>query len=130
MLKDFQYGGKCNHRHSQDKDSCNYFKIFKGNLRKADYYLLIDSKDRTMKYMVDTTRIAKARDWQSPISNRIYLNDEISFYDDTSAVVFIHLDKPHAKAVLVSVPKNFDKTRLNYDYFRTNDCSFILKAWY
>ena len=130
VLKDFQYGGKCNHKHSQDADSCNYFKIFKGNLRKADYYLLIDSKDRTMKYMVDTTRIAKARDWQSPISNRIYLNDEISFYDDTSAVVFIHLDKPHAKAVLVSVPKNFDKTRLSYDYFTTNDCKFILKAWY
>ena len=130
VIKDLQYGGKCNHKHSQDDCSCNYFKVFPGNLRKSDYYLLIDGKDRDISYVVDTTRIVKQRDWQSPISNRIYLNDEINFYDDSSAVVFVHLDKPHAKAVLVSVPKNFDKNYLNYDYFRTNDCNLILKAWY
>lgn len=130
VIKDFQYGGKCNHKHSQDRDSCNYFKIFPGNLRKSDYYLLIDNNEKDINYMVDTTRIAKTRDWQSPISNKILLNDEISFYDDSSAVVFIHLDKPNAKAVLVSIPKNFDRSKLNYDYFRTNDCNLILKAWY
>ncbi len=130
VIKDFQYGGKCNHRHDQDHHSCNYFKIFKGNLRKSNYYLLIDSSEKNVNYIVDTTRVAKARDWQSPISNRIALNDEINFYDDTSAIVFIHFDKPNTKAVLVSVPKNFDRNKLNYDYFRTNDCNLILKAWY
>lgn len=130
VIKDLQYGGKCNHKHSQDDCSCSYFKVFQGNLRKSDYYLLIDGKDRDISYIVDTTRIVKQRDWQSPLSNRIYLNDEISFYDDSSAVVFVHLDEPHAKAVLVSVPKNFDKNYLNYDYFRTNDCNLIVKAWY
>ena len=130
VIKDMQYGGKCNHKHSQDKCSCNYFKIFPGNLRKSNYYLLIDDNEKDISYMVDTTRIAKARDWQNPISYRILLNDEISFYDDSSAVVFVHLDKPHAKAVLVSVPKNFDRDKLKYDYFRTNDCNLILKAWY
>lgn len=130
VIKDFQYPGKCNHKHDQEKYSCNYFKVFKGNLRKSDYYLLIDSKEKNIKYVVDTTRIVKQREWQSPLSNRIHINDEISFYEDTSAVVFIHFDRPHAKAVLVSVPKNFDRNKLNYDYFRTNDCNFILKAWY
>ena len=60
----------------------------------------------------------------------IYLNDKIDLYDDTSAVVFIHLNKANAKAVLVSVPKNFKMYDLNYDYFRTNYCNLILKAWF
>ena len=130
VIKDFQYPGKCNHKHDQSKYSCNYFKVFKGNLRKSNYYLLIDSKEKNINYVVDTTRVAKQRDWQSPLSNRICINDEFSFYEDTSAVVFIHFDKPNIKAVLVSVPKNFDRNKLNYDYFRTNDCNLILKAWY
>ena len=33
VLKDFKYGGKCNHNHNQDSHSCNYFKIFKWNLK-------------------------------------------------------------------------------------------------
>ena len=131
VLKDFQYGGKCNHRHDQDSCSCNYFKIFKGNLKTSDYYLLIDSKDNNdLKYVIDTTRIVKSRPWENTGSDKIYLNDKINFYDDTSAVVFIHFNKPHVKAVLVSVPKNFKMHDLNYDYFRTNDCNFVLKAWF
>lgn len=130
VIKDFQYGGKCNHNHHQDECSCNYFKIFRKNLIKSDYYLLIDNNEKNINYIVDTTRVAKAKPWQSPITNRINLNDEISFYDDENAVVFVHLDKPKAKAVLVSVPKNFDRNKLNYDYFRTNECELILKAWY
>ena len=129
VIKDFQYQGKCNHRHNQDKYSCNYFKIFEGNLRKSNYYLLLDSKDN-INYIVDTTRAAKQKGWQSPSSDKICINDEINFYDDTSAIVFIHFDKPNTKAVLVSVPKNFDRNKLNYDYFRINDCNLILKAWY
>ena len=50
--------------------------------------------------------------------------------EDSSAIVFVHLDKPKAKAVIVSVPKNFDRNKLKYDYFTVNDCKFILKAWY
>ena len=128
---DFQYEGKCNHKHSQDKHSCNYFKIFPGNLKKSSYYLLIDpEQSKDLKYFIDTTRVVKQRYWETPGSDEIYLNDKISFYDDSSAVVFIHFNKPHVKAVLVSVPKNFKMYDLNYDYFRENNCNFILKAWY
>ena len=130
VLKDFQHGGKCNHRHSQNSHSCNYFKIFKGNLKTSNYYLLIDSEEiNDLEYVIDTTRVVKARPWETPDSDIIYLNDKINFYDDTSAVVFIHFNKPHVKAVLVSVPKNFNMYNLNYDYFRTNDCDLILRAW-
>lgn len=131
VLKDFQYGGKCNHKHKQASHSCNYFKIFEGNLKTSDYYLLIDSKENNdLEYIVDTTRIVKSRPWENPGSDEIYLNDKINFYDDTSAIVFIHFNKPNVKAVLVSVPKNFKMYDLNYDYFRTNDCDLILKAWF
>ena len=131
VIKDFQYEGKCNHKHSQDRHSCNYFKIFPVNLKKSDYYLLIDpEQSKDLKYIIDTTRVVKQRYWQNPGSDKIYLNDKISFYDDSSAVVFIHFNKPHVKAVLVSVPKNFKMHDLNYDYFRENTCNFILKAWY
>lgn len=130
VISDFINGGKCNHKHSQDKYSCNYFKIFKGNVKKSDYYLLIEPTQRKdIKYMIDTTRVVKSRYFETPESDKIYLNDKINFYDDTSAVVFIHFDKPKAKAVLVSVPKTFKMRDLNYDYFRTNDCNLILKAW-
>ena len=130
VVKDFQYGGKCNHKHSQNSHSCNYFKVFKGNLRSSNYYLLIDSGENDLEYIIDTTRVVKGRFWENPGSDKIYLNDKINFYDDPSAVVFIHFNKPNVKAVLVSVPKNFNMRNLDYDYFRTNDCNLILKAWY
>ena len=127
VLKDFQNPGKCNHNHEQKSDSCNYFKIFKGNLKKSDYYLLIGDED--LNYFIDTTQENTGENWQVPYSKTVYLNDLIDFsYDDTSEVVFVHLDKPQARAVIVSLPKNFDKNHLNYDYFRTNECEFILKA--
>ena len=131
VLKDFENGGKCNRHHPQDERSCNYFKVFPGNLKKSDYYLLID-EDETydLKYMVDTTRVVKGRPWQTAMTDAIHLNNEFDFYDDTSAVVFIHLDEPHPKALLVSVPKSFDERLLHYDYFRTNECEFIVNAWY
>ncbi len=131
VLKDFQNGGKCNRHHSQDKCSCNYFKVFDGNLKRSDYYLVID-EDETydLSYIVDTTRVVKIKYWQTATTDAIYLNNEFDFYDDTSAIVFIHLDESHPKAVLVCVPKNFDKSLLEYDYFRTNECEFIVNAWY
>lgn len=131
VLKDFKSKGKCNHGHSPSSHSCNYFKIFKGNIKSSNYYLLVDDGEKyNLKYFVDTTRSGNYKSWKTATSNSIFINDEINLYDDESAVVFIHFDKPNAKALLVSVPKDFDKNKLEYDYFRTNDCQFILKAWY
>lgn len=129
VLKDFGVNGKCNKHHDQEKNSCNYFKVFPGNLKSADYYLLVRDGSYETKYIVDTTRVVKDKEWQTAVSDEIYLNDKIEFYDDNSAIVFVHINKPDAEAVLVSVPKNFDESLLKYDYFRTNDCQFIIKAW-
>ena len=131
VIKDFKSEGKCNHGHSPTSHSCNYFKTFKGNLKSLNYYLLIDDGEKYhLKYFVDTTGVGYVKPWKTATSNSIFINDEINFYDDESAVVFVHFDKPNAKALLVSVPKDFDKNKLEYDYFRTNDCQFILKGWY
>ena len=131
VIKDFLNEGKCHHNHRQDKYDCNYFKVFKGNLKSSDYYLLFDESEMyKAKFFIDTTRDSKFESWKSITSDNIYLNNEIDFDSDSSAVVFIHIDKPKTKAVLVSVPKNFDRNKLNYDYFITNECEFILKAWY
>lgn len=131
VINDFENERKCNVHHSQDEYACNYFKIFKGNLKKSDYYLLIDDGEKyDLSYIIDTTNVEGEDEWKTAISDKIHLNDEIEFYEDTSAVVFVHLDKPHPKALLVSVPKNFDDNFLRYDYFRTNDCELIVKGWY
>lgn len=129
VIKDFQNEGKCNQQHKGEY-SCNYFKIFKSNLKSSDYYLLIDSDEKyDLKYIIDTTQ-SKNKNWKLLLSDTIYLNDKINFYDDNDAIVFVHFDKPNAKAVLVNVSKNFDENNLKYDYFRTNECQFILKAWF
>ena len=131
VLKDFRAEGKCNKHHPQDEFSCNYFKVFPGNLKKSDYYLLVDDSEKyDLSYVLGSTRVVKDRPWQNIITDDVYLNNEIEFYDDSSAVVFIHLNKPHPNVLLVSVPKNFDADFLEYDYFRTNECQFTLKAWY
>ena len=131
VLKDFQNTGKCNKHHSQKDHSCNYFKVFPGNLKKSDFYLLIDDDETyDLSYIVGTTRVVKGKPWEKTYSDVIYLNDKIEFYDDNSAVVFVHLDRAHPKALLVSVPKNFDEKFIEYDYFRTNECEFVLTGWY
>lgn len=132
VIKDFQNDGKCNHDHKQDEYSCNYFKLFEKNLRTSDYYLVIDDSEKnSVKYSIDTTHF---KDYNGKLASKtvIHLNDELSSLfevNDTSSVVFIHFDKKDTKAVLVSVPKDFDKSKLKYDYFTTQTCEFILKAW-
>lgn len=131
VMHDFENDGNCNKHHNPDENSCFNFKIFPGNLRKSDYYLLVDDSEKhDLNYIVETTRMVKGPSWDLTGSNKIYLNDMINFYDDDDAIVFVHLDKPNAKAVLVSVPKDFDENNLKYDYFKPTDCEFILTAWY
>ncbi|WP_458454536.1 type II secretion system protein [Methanobrevibacter sp.] len=130
VIRDFENDGTCNKHHDQKDHSCNYFKVFPGNLRKMDYYLLIDDDRDDLSYLVETTRMVKSTSWQTPDSKKIHLNDMINFYDDDHAIVFIHLDMPRAKAVLVSVPKDFNEEYLQYDYFKTTDCDLVFSAWY
>lgn len=129
---DFLTDGKCNHNHNQKDHSCNYFKLFKGNLKKTDYYLLFDESEKLeCEYSIDNTH-SKSYKGQEVTNTKIYLNDklnELFEVNDSSAVVFIHLNKKDVKAVLVGVPKNFDENKLNYNYFTTQTCEFKINAW-
>ena len=132
VICDFLNNGKCNHNHNQKDHSCNYFKIFPGNLKKTDYYLLFDdSENHECEYSIDTTHFKSYND-KRVTNTKIYLNNDLMDLfeeNDTSAIIFIHLNKKDAKAVLVGVPKDFDKNKLNYNYFVTQTCDFTIKAW-
>lgn len=131
VIKDFESDGKCNINHNQDEYGCNYFKVFKNNLRDSDYYLIIDDSEiYDVSYIVETTSSDEEESWKTAMSNKVLLNDKIDFNDDSDAIAFVHLDKPHPKAVIASVPKNFDEDLLRYDYFTTNECEFVIKAWH
>ena len=81
--------------------------------------------------MIDTTHFKRTGGGKS-VSNTVYLNDDFSELfegSESSSIIFIHLNKKDAKAVLVGIPKNFDKNKLNYNYFTTQTCDFIIKAW-
>ena len=132
VICDFLNDGKCNHNHNRKDHSCNYFKIFPQNLKKTDYYLLIDDSEKyECEYSIDTTHF-KSHTGKKIINTKIYLNNDLSDLfegNDTSSIVFIHFNKKDAKAVLVGVPKDFDKDKLNYNYFITQTCDFTIKAW-
>ena len=130
---DFSLEGKCNHNHNQDKYSCSYFKIFKNNLKTLDYYLLFDESEvNSVKYSYDTTHYKSFGEGITAAKTVVNLNDDLKntfSFNDSSSIVFVHLNKKDAKAVLVGVPKDFDKSKLSYDYFITQPCNFIIKAW-
>lgn len=132
VICDFLTDGKCNHNHNQKDHSCNYFKLFKGDLKKKDYYLLVDGSEKyECEYSFDTTHFKSNRGIKVT-NTKIYLNDELKGLfevNDTSSIVFIHFNKKDAKAVLVGVPDDFDKGKLNYNYFTTQPCQFIINAW-
>ncbi len=132
VVCDFLNPGKCNQNHDINDYSCNYLKIFEGNLKSSDYYLLFDESEKNnVEYSLDTTHF-KSDDTKMVTNTKIHLNGDLkSTFDmnDSSSIVFIHLNKKNAKAVLVSVPKDFDKNNLDYNYFTTQTCQFIIRVW-
>ena len=132
VICDFLNEGKCNHNHNKKSHSCSYFKIFPGNLKKTDYYLLLDDSERyECEYSIDTTHF-KSHSSKKVTNTKIYLNNDLSELfegNESSSVVFIHFNKKDAKAVLVGVPKDFDESKLNYNYFVTQTCDFTIKTW-
>ena len=132
VVDDFSTEGKCNHNHDQKYYSCNYLKLFKKNLKDFDYYLLIDDSEKNnVEYYIDTTHYKEYNN-ERITNNKIYLNNKFNSLfegEETSSIIFIHFNKKNIKAVLVAVPKDFDKNKLKYDYFIMQPCNFIIKAW-
>ena len=126
-VNEFQTNGKCNSYH-MTAHTCNHFKVFKSWLKATDYYLLFEKNSyRNYRWSISSTQIGdipKAAD-----NDVIYLNPEIQkkIILDNNGAMFIHINQRDAKAVLVGVPKDFDRSKLEYDYFIPTECELTFK---
>lgn len=126
-INDFETNGKCNSYHLTPH-TCNHFKVYKSWLKKTDYYLLFEKNSyKDYKWTFSSTLIGGIP--KTVGDDVIYLNPEIEkkSITDNNGVMFIHIDKKDAKAVLVGVPKDFDKNKLSYDYFIQTECNLMFK---
>lgn len=119
----FEKNGPCNSHHITTH-SCNHFKLFTSYLKKMDYYLLFEKNSYNNYYWtIESTEIPGI----PKIANteKIYLNNIIKqkILLNNNGVIFVHINQENPKAVLVSVPKEFDKSKLNYDYFVSTECN-------
>ncbi|MCC7554194.1 MAG: hypothetical protein KO202_06900 [Methanobacteriaceae archaeon] len=127
VLVNFNENHECNKNHDLNY-SCGYFKIYNSYLEENDYYLLTAEKD--LYYSIDNTK--EFNNEFKKINNKIYLNDILtdSLKYNNSGIFFIHLKSENPEAILIAIPKDFEKNYLIYDYFRITDCKLIFKTWY
>ena len=126
-VNDFQTDGKCNSYHITPH-ACTHFKVFRSWLKTTDYYLLFDTDSyREYRWSISSTQIGDIS--KSAASDVIYLNPEIEKKTilDTNGAMFIHINQKDAKAVLAGVPKDFDKSKLEYDYFIPKECELTFQ---
>lgn len=127
QINSFKKDGECNQYHITTH-SCNHFKVFKSWLKKMDYYLLFDKNSyKDYYWSIDSTEIigiAKKAD-----SEKIYLNPTIDgkIFLVNNGIMFIHINQENPKAIVVAVPKNFDKNKLYYDYFVPTQCNLKIQ---
>lgn len=128
VVNSFEDNMKCNDHHLTPH-SCNHFKVFKSWLKKTDYYILFEKNSyKDTYYKIDSTKIpgfSKVAE-----SDKIYLNPKIEekLLLDKEGIIFIHINKLNPKAVLIGIPKDFDKEKLNYDYFVKTECNFMVQT--
>lgn len=126
-LGSFEKDAPCNYYHLTGH-SCNHFKVFKSYLKKMDYYLLFEKNSYHNYYWsIGSTEIPGLPKLAK--TDKVYLNDMISqkIILKNNGVIFVHINQENPKAVLVSVPKEFDKSKLNYDYFVSTECNLKIQ---
>lgn len=122
-LGSFEKDGPCNSYHITSH-SCNHFKVYTSYLKKMDYYLLFDQNGyKSYKWSISSTQVPGLS--KAATSDKIYLNNLINqkILLTNNGVIFVHINQEDAKALLVAVPKNFDKGKLKYDYFVPTECN-------
>ena len=137
----------CNHEtminlsHSDSENYrwiCKEFKITKKNFEENDYYLFFnDESIKNGNYWIldDISYISTS---ENPINdNKISLNNYFRdvFENKSSMIFYIHYKVNKNKlndfnAVLVGISKDIDKNNLNIDYFKEQDCYFVMKTCY
>lgn len=137
----------CNHEtlnsltHSNSIESewiCKEFKIDRKNFLKNDYYLFFNDESISNDNYWILDDIKNVSIYENLINNeKINLNNEVSdILDNKSSMIFyIHfkVNKNNLykfNAVLVEIPKEIGVDRLNIDYFKEQECYFLMKTWY
>lgn len=126
-INDFQTNGKCNSYHISPH-TCNHFKVYRSWLKSTDYYLLFEKDSyKDYKWSISSTLVGDIS--KTATNDAIYLNEEIEnkLLLDSNGAMFIHINQKDAKAVLVGVPNDFDKSKLEYDYFVPIECELTFK---
>ncbi|MDR0900189.1 MAG: hypothetical protein LBM26_00855 [Methanobrevibacter sp.] len=138
-------GKLCNHNIIGKKEEhgedwiCREFKIKKTDLEDNNYYLLFNDetiKDMNSYWVLDNTKkIAIDSNDINPISRGVvdlnsYFAKELE--EDSSLIFYLHLNTKNSgfESVLVAIPKDMKIDSLNIDYFKVQDCYFVLKTWY
>jgi len=128
-----------NHSDSENyKWICKEFKITKKDFEKKDYYLFFsdESMNNNNHWILDDLRSVSTS--QNPINReKISLNDNFSnvFENKSSMIFYIHFKINKNKlndfdAVLVGIPEDIEKDGLNIDYFKEQDCYFVMRTCY
>ncbi len=127
QINSFKNDGECNRYHITTH-SCNHFKIYNNWLKKMDYYLLFEPNSyKNYYWSIDSTQIPDIP--KKADNEKIYLNPiidkKILLVND--GIIFIHINQKNPKAIIVAVPKDFDKNKIYYDYFVPTECNLKIQ---
>ncbi|MCL2115010.1 MAG: hypothetical protein FWH29_02180 [Methanobrevibacter sp.] len=117
---------------------CNEFKVKRKDLDYNDYYLIFDEESINIGglWILDNTkRISTA---ENHINNvKIDLNSylEENLENNSELIFYLHCKVPSNNKnklnyVLVAIPKEMEVDNLNFPYFISQTCQFILKTTY
>ena len=143
----FTFRNICNHEtinnlnHSGSENYrwiCKEFKITKKDFEKNNYYLFFSSGSvNNANYWIldDISYISNS---ENPINDeKISLNNYFNniFENKSSMIFYIHFKVNKNKlndfnAVLVGIPEDIDRNDLNIDYFKEQDCYFVMRTCY
>ncbi|MBZ9570477.1 hypothetical protein KQY27_02820 [Methanobrevibacter sp. TMH8] len=137
----------CNHEtltnlnHSDSENYvwiCEEFKITKKDLENNDYYLFFsnDSINNGNNWILDSIKDISMIE-NSINNDRIILNDNFNniLENKSSMICYIHFRANKNKLTnfnvfLVGIPKDRNVDELNIDYFKEQDCYFVMKSSY
>lgn len=117
---------------------CKEFKITKKNFEENNYYLLFnDNSTNNADYWIldDIKNVSTSENFIN--NEKINLNDKfnINFENESSMIFYIHfkINKNNLNkfnAVLIETPKDMNIDDLNIDYFKEQNCYFIMRSCY
>jgi len=113
---------------------CNEFKIKKEDIEYNDYYLILNDESGKINgyWILDNNK--KISNAEIPVNNiKTDLNSYFkeSLEDDSELIFYLHCKIPSNnkfKCVLVAIPHEIEVKDLNFEYFVSQTCNFVLKT--